>query len=277
MSSDSDSQHNTKVYKLRSRKNFPSWKQKTLSMASSKGYERFLLEDVTIESEDDIDDKEIAMIEETYPDKRRKLKAELAKMTKIRKKSLNAAAMLTSSVKSKDLKMLSNCGKDPKKMYDLLCNRYGKQDDTDLTELTQDFRACKLKGKRHDPVDWFADMDEINGQLKEIDPDFAKSDKELSAHIIRRLPKGYKSLKTIIRMDDNHLDNLTHLKDIIAKHWKENFRGKTKKRKSKRKERNDYSDDESSDSSSDSSSSDSNSSDSNKKERKKKSKDRYAF
>ena len=120
MSSDSDSDRDTKVYKLRSRKNFPSWKQKTLSMASSKGYERFLLEDVAIKSEDDIDDKEIEMIEETDPDKRRKLKAELAKMTKTRKKSLNAAAMLTSSVKSRDLNIFSKCGKDPKKMYDLL-------------------------------------------------------------------------------------------------------------------------------------------------------------
>ena len=53
-----------------------------------------------------------------------------------------------------------------------------EDENTDLTELTQDFRACKLKGKRHDPVDWFAEMDEMNGQLKEIDPEFAKSKKE---------------------------------------------------------------------------------------------------
>ena len=119
----------------------------------------------------------------------------LAKMIKTRRKSLNAAAMLTSSVRSRDLKRLSKCGKDPKKMYDLLCNRYGKQEDTDLSELIEDFEACKLKGKKQDPDDWFTEMDEINGQLKEIDPDFAKSEKELCAHILRSLPKGYKSLK----------------------------------------------------------------------------------
>ena len=63
MSDSSDSEHHdTRVYKLRSRKNFPNWKQKTLSMASSKGYERFLLEDVNVEDDVVIDQKEIDYI-----------------------------------------------------------------------------------------------------------------------------------------------------------------------------------------------------------------------
>ena len=104
MASDSgDSEHHkTSVYKLRSRKNFPSWKQKTLSMASSKGYERFLLEDVKIEKEQVIDDKKVDYIDEVDTDKRRKLRAEWSKMAKERKKSLAAATMLTCSVKDKE-------------------------------------------------------------------------------------------------------------------------------------------------------------------------------
>ena len=65
----SDSEHNTKVYKLKSRKNFPSWKQKTLSLASSLGYERFLLGDVVVKTEDEVDAKEEEYIEENGNDK----------------------------------------------------------------------------------------------------------------------------------------------------------------------------------------------------------------
>ena len=62
-SGDSSSERNTKVYKLRSRKNFPSWKQKTLSTASSKGFKRFLLEDVKIKSEAELDQKKAGYVE----------------------------------------------------------------------------------------------------------------------------------------------------------------------------------------------------------------------
>ena len=52
MSSDSiDSERNKKFYLLKSRKNFHNWKEKTLSNASSQGYERFLLENVKVETE----------------------------------------------------------------------------------------------------------------------------------------------------------------------------------------------------------------------------------
>ena len=67
-SSASGNHHDTKVYKLRSRKNFSNWKQKTLSMASSKGYERFLLEDVKVEQDAVIDQKEMDYINEGNAD-----------------------------------------------------------------------------------------------------------------------------------------------------------------------------------------------------------------
>ena len=231
MSSDSDSDRDTKVYKLRSRKNFPSWKQKTLSMASSKGHARFLLEKVDIKTEDEIDAKETEMIEEKDVDNRRKLKAEARKWIKERKKSLEAAAVLTCSVKTGDLKMLSKCKQNPKKMFDLICSKYGKKEDSDLTELTHDLSACKLKGKNQDPGNWFDEIDEINGQLEIIDKDFGKSKKELAAHIINSLPKGYKSIKTVIQMEDDYLDNLDEIKKVVTNHWKVNYRNKVKKKK----------------------------------------------
>ena len=115
MSDSSDSEeHNTKVYKLRSRKNFHSWKQKTLSLASSKGYERFLLEDVKVEKESEIEAREAAYIAEKDIDRRRKLKSEWGKALKVRRQSLKAAAMLTCCIKDRDLKMLSKHKKGSK-------------------------------------------------------------------------------------------------------------------------------------------------------------------
>ena len=43
-----------RFYLLKSRKNFHIWKEKTLSNASSQGFERFLLEDVKVDTDSNI-------------------------------------------------------------------------------------------------------------------------------------------------------------------------------------------------------------------------------
>ena len=275
MSSDSsESDRNTKVYKLRSRKNFQTWKQKTLSLASSKGYERFLLEDVSVDSDNEIDNKEADYINETDDDERRKKKVALSKAKKNKKKSLEAAAMLTCSVKSKDLKMIAKCKNNPFKMFEVICKKYGSREDSDLTELLDDFADCKLKSKKHDPDDWFAELEQVNEHLKEIDKDFAKSDKELCSHVLKNLPKGYSGLKTVIQLMDDHLDNYEGIKKTISKHWRVNHRkSKGSKKKKQREESESESNSENSDSEESSSSSDS----SVHEKRKKKKKDKYAL
>ena len=265
MSSDSsDSGSDTKVYKLRSRRYFPIWKQKMLSSASSKGFDKYLLNDVQVKTEAEIDTKETEYINEADDNVRRVKKGELVQMKRERKKSLAAAAALTSSVRSKDLKTLAKCKLDPKKMFDTICKKYGSEEDTDLSDLLDDFNDCTLKSKKCDPEDWYAELEQINEQLSEIDTAFMKSDKEVTAHILNNLPKGYKAIKTIIQMNDNYLDDLGKVKKQITKHWKANFRKKSRKSK--------Y------DSSSDDSSSNSESSEEIKKKRSKnKKKDQYAL
>ena len=101
-----------------------------------------------------------------------------------------------------------------------------------------------------------------------IDATFTKSDKEIAAHVLSNLPKGYKSVKTILEMDDDHLDDLDKVKKRITKHWKTNYR-----KKSKKKSR--YS---SSSESSDDSSSESESSESTKRNRRsRRKKDKHAL
>ena len=232
MSSDSSVvSGNTKVYKLRSKKYFPIWKQKALSTASSRGYNKYLTQDVTVKTETEIDTMETNYINETDDAKRRKMKGELSKYKRERKRSLEAADMLKSCARSKDLKMLSACKSDPKKMFDKLCKKYGTEEDTDLTDLLEDFKTCKLRSKKRDPEYWFAELDEINEQLGGIDVSISKNDKEIAAHIVSNLPKGYKSVKTVIELGDDYLDDLSRIKNVIIKKYKTSHKKKTRRSK----------------------------------------------
>ena len=265
MSSDSSeaSNNTTRVYKLRSRRHFATWKQKALSNASSRGFDQFLVNNVPVKTQTELDTEEQAYINETDEGQRRIKKGQLSKMKRERKKSLAAAEMLTNSVRSKDLKILAKCRLNPKAMFDAICKKYGSEEDSDLTDLIEDFKECKLKGKKHDPEDWFGELDEINEQLEKIDSDFKKSDKEIGAHILANLPKGYRTIRKIIRMDDNYLDDLDALKKRLSKHWKNTYRKKSKK--------------ENYESESDSSDSSSESDAEGKKRSSKRNKDKYAL
>ena len=62
-----------------------------------------------------------------------------------------------------------------------------------------------------------------------------KSDKELSVHILKSLPKAYGPLKTVLQMKEDYLDKLKDIKSAITQHWKINFRGLKKKKKNKKR------------------------------------------
>ena len=148
ISDSSSSGDDTKVQKLRSKKEFPIWKQKILSTASSKGYEQYLLKSVVIKTQDELDVLETSCINETDDAKRRVLKGELAKYKRERKRSLAAANLITSNVRDKDLKKLSKCKQDPKKMFDVLTKRYANEEDEDLDDLLDDFKNANLNQGR---------------------------------------------------------------------------------------------------------------------------------
>ena len=163
MSSDSnESSDGMKVYKLKSRRGFPTWKQKIMSVASAKGYDHYLTTNVTVRTQTELDEKETEVINEIDDDVRRVKKGELTKWKRERKRSLAAAEMLTTSVRSKDLKMLAKCKLNPKLMFEVICKKYGSEEDEDLTDLLEDFKECKLKSKKTDPDDWFAELEMLN-------------------------------------------------------------------------------------------------------------------
>ena len=266
MSSDSsDSGDNAKVYRLRSKKTFPIWKQKIISAASSRGFEQFLQKDMPVKTQDELDTIETNYINETDDAQRRKLKAELSKHKRERRRSLAAADLITSNVKDKDLKPLAKCKLNPKQMFDTLIKKYENNEDEDIDDLLEEFKECRLKSRKKDPEDWYVEIDELNEQLGEIDSDFKKSEKEMAAHVLSNLPRrGYNNLKDMIKMNDNYLNDLDKVKKQVSKHWK------SKHRKKKGK----Y--DSSSSESEDDSSSDSSYEERSKRKRKKK-RDLYAL
>ena len=156
----------------------------------------------------------MVMINEANDETRGILKGELNKMKRERKRSLAAAEMLTSCVRNKDLKALAECKLNPFLMFEVLTKKYGSEEDEDLTDLHEDFKECKIKSKKVDPEDWFADLDMINEQLEGIDSDVMKSEKEIAAHILGNLPKGYTTVKKFIKLRSkrNSAFKVAHLK-----------------------------------------------------------------
>ena len=141
MSSDSSqSSNDTKVYKLKSRRHFQTWKQKMLSNASSRGFDSYLTKDIQVKTQDELDIAEQDYINENDEGQRRIKKATLHKLKRERNRSLLAAEMLTNSVRSKDLKILAKCKLNPKAMYEAICKKYGSEEDSDLTDLLDDFK-----------------------------------------------------------------------------------------------------------------------------------------
>ena len=60
--------------------------------------------------------------------------------------------------------MLAKCKNDPKAMFDKICKKYGSEEDTDLSDLLDDFNECVLNSKNRDPEDWYAELEQINEQ-----------------------------------------------------------------------------------------------------------------
>ena len=72
---------------------------------------------------------------------------------------MTAVVMLACSVKSKDLKVISKFKCDSKKMFDIICGKYGSNEISDLAKLLEDFADYKLKSKKKDPSGWFDELD----------------------------------------------------------------------------------------------------------------------
>ena len=111
---------------------------------------------------------------------------------------------------------------DVRKALTLLDEKYGEEDESNLTELLQEFTGCKLKDTETDPDSWFLEMDRINNKLKSIDVKYEKKDYEMKAHLLGNLPEGYQDVVTKISGNEKNM-TVTAIEKEIAKKWKRDF------------------------------------------------------
>ena len=115
-----------------------------------------------------------------------------------RKKYLKAVKMMTSSVKNAALRKVQLCT-TPKEKFEAICTRFCRQRGEDLGGLVDELQNFKFKKMSVDPDDYFTQMNELNEQISQIDPDQKRNTKSLALIIMSGLNKNYSEVKTNIQ------------------------------------------------------------------------------
>ena len=163
--SDSDEDYHQESHSFRSMKlrhdNFLTWKVRTLAMAKTGRFQKFLLEDIAVLSEEQIEDLNMEYIE-TDPDDTRAVKLAKKKWTDEKKKAAFAAKaerlMIHSCSSLAASRKLDSCI-GAKAMFEGLCQKYGRQNESDLTSLAEELDGIKIKTMSKNPDDFFSEID----------------------------------------------------------------------------------------------------------------------
>ena len=204
--SDSDDDHYYEGSSLRStiklkQENFLTWKASTLAYAKAGRFERFLLEDVQVLNEDEIDDLNMAYIDANPDDSRATKLARKEWQDEKRKSKLAAKAeqMMINSCSSMAARRKLDTCTGAKAMFDALCQKYGRQNESDLTSLVEELDGIKIKTMKKNPDDFFSEIDQLNDLIDHIDPDQHKNNKAIAIIITKNLHAEYKSVKSSIQ------------------------------------------------------------------------------
>ncbi len=105
---------------------------------------------------------------------------------------------------------------------ELLDEKFAERDESNLTELLQDFTSCKLDSTEIDPDIWFLKINSINTKLKLISKDYEKTDYEMKAHLLGNLPAGYEDVKTNISGKESE-HTVREVERERSNKWKRDF------------------------------------------------------
>ena len=76
-----------------------------------------------------------------------------------------------------------------------------------------------------DPDDYFTQMNELNEQISQIDPDQKRNTKSLALIIMSGLNKNYSEVKTNIQLANQETDCAV-IMEKVQKHWDLNYKNK---------------------------------------------------
>lgn len=120
------------------------------------------------------------------------------------------------------LGIVRRAGGNVRLAFELLDEKFAEKDESNLTELLQEFTGCKLEDTETDPDVWFLKIDAINTKLKSINEDYEKKAYEMKAHLLGNLPAGYEDVKTKICGKEADY-SVRQIEREIAKKWKRDF------------------------------------------------------
>ncbi len=73
--------------------------------------------------------------------------------------------------------------------------KFAERDESNLTELLQEFTSCKLVSTEIDPDIWFLKIDSINTKLKSINKGYDKKYYEMREHLLGNVAASYEDVK----------------------------------------------------------------------------------
>ncbi len=205
--------------KLTGRKKFAEWKRKTEALAAQQGYSRFLINDIQVATEDELEIEWAKVEAETDVNTQKQMKIRYLKMKSTRKLSTSASCMLMMAVPGTMSKKLEPHMENPHAMYITICSKYDKRGNNKLSNLCKELEKCKLRSVRTEPDDWFTNLTNLNDRIEKISADFKKTDKQLAMHIMNNMCDSYKDLKLLIENKTNYLDDIEELQTTIQDHW----------------------------------------------------------
>ena len=217
----------SKFFTIKRSKDFQNWKTMTLAVADNLGIRKYLEEDVVVLSEDQIEllEDDVFNIDQiAEPLAYKTAKRKYVKEKEKRKKYLKAVKMMTSSVKNAALRKVQLCT-TPKEKFEAICTRFGRQRGEDLGGLVEELQNFKFKKMSVDPDDYFTQMNELNEQISQIDPNQKKNTKSLALIIMSGLNKNYSEVKTNIQLGNQETD-LPIIMEKVQKHWDLNYKNK---------------------------------------------------
>jgi len=103
---------------------------------------------------------------------------------------------LTLACEGRAFKIIKNKS-TTKDMIAALKSYYEKKTVKSYIALLEKFTSSKMLSSKDDPEDWILELDDLNLQMKSIDPSYEKSEVEMRAKILLGLPEQYSELLTV--------------------------------------------------------------------------------
>jgi hypothetical protein len=107
----------------------------------------------------------------------------------------------------------------------LLNKKWAPTGQKDLVALQGLWKKCVLESASSDPTAWFIEIGLLNARFEAIDPNCAKKEWELKAHVLENLPEGYENIVPLLKNVEHDFEGF---EEVITDHWTSTLQGVAK-------------------------------------------------